>query len=76
MALEKPSIPIWFAPSSFLGSRGGICDKEADFQEKQEQVSYNTGLVGFTHNYIRVPDLISKFTFAHELGHSFGSQVW
>lgn len=58
----------------FGGSRGGICDKEADFQEKQEQVSYNTGLVGFTHNYIRVPDLISKFTFAHELGHSFGSQ--
>ena len=50
---------------------GGICSKFKQGSDK----SYNTGIVT-TKLYGRfTPPRISEVTFAHELGHGFGSQV-
>ncbi|XP_041458780.1 disintegrin and metalloproteinase domain-containing protein 10-like [Lytechinus variegatus] len=58
----------WIASSSRL-SNGGICDKQASNGQ-----TLNTGIVT-TNNYeSNVPPLVSHLTFAHEIGHSFGSQ--
>ncbi|XP_071500624.1 disintegrin and metalloproteinase domain-containing protein 10-like [Diadema antillarum] len=58
----------WIA-SSNRNSNGGICDKQTSNGQ-----TLNTGIVT-TNNYESdVPSLVSHLTFAHELGHSFGSQ--
>ncbi|XP_030856416.1 disintegrin and metalloproteinase domain-containing protein 10 [Strongylocentrotus purpuratus] len=50
-------------------SNGGLCDKQTSNGQ-----TLNTGIVT-TNNYeANVPPLISHLTFAHEIGHSFGSQ--
>lgn len=58
----------WIGSPSKLG---GICSKHSQGNGK----SYNTGIVT-TKLYGRfTPPRISEVTFAHELGHGFGSQV-
>ena len=46
------------------GANGGICSR-----------SLNTGIVTLLNYGRRVPEGVSHLTFAHELGHNFGSQV-
>jgi len=52
---------------------GGICDKYQNYGGKQR--SYNTGVVTMKLYGRFTPPRISEITFAHELGHGFGSQV-
>jgi hypothetical protein len=37
--------------------------------------SLNSGFVSFVHNGLRLKEEVTKFTLAHEIGHSFGSLV-
>jgi hypothetical protein len=39
------------------------------------KLSRNTGLITFTHQGTDVPDIVSKLSFLHEIGHSLGSPV-
>lgn len=52
---------------------GGICDKHNDYNGKKR--SYNTGVVTMKLYGRFTPPRISEITFAHELGHGFGSEV-
>lgn len=52
---------------------GGICDKYNDYNGKKR--SYNTGVVTMKLYGRFTPPRISEITFAHELGHGFGSEV-
>lgn len=52
---------------------GGICDKQRDLGN-QKYKSYNTGVVTMKLYGKFTPPKVSEVTFAHELGHGFGSQ--
>ncbi|CAD5113398.1 DgyrCDS2570 [Dimorphilus gyrociliatus] len=56
---------------------GGICERYRDYEDgkgKKTKKSLNTGIVTLI-NYGRfVPQKVSVLTFAHEIGHNFGSQ--
>lgn len=58
--------------SSDEGQAGGICDKFSDYGGGKKR-SYNTGIVTMTLYGRFTPPRISEITFAHELGHGFGS---
>lgn len=53
---------------------GGICDKFVDYGGGKKR-SYNTGVVTMKLYGRFTPPRVSEITFAHELGHGFGSQV-
>ena len=53
---------------------GGICSKHRDYGGGKKR-SYNTGLVTMKLYNQFTPPKVSEITFAHELGHGFGSQV-
>lgn len=52
---------------------GGICDKFVDYGGGKKR-SYNTGVVTLKLYGRFTPPRVSEITFAHELGHGFGSQ--
>ncbi|KAL1471476.1 hypothetical protein MTO96_023628 [Rhipicephalus appendiculatus] len=58
---------------------GGICDKfhfganVVKALTYQGSLSLNTGLVTFVNNNVRLTQRDTEVTFAHELGHNFGS---
>jgi disintegrin and metalloproteinase domain-containing protein 10 len=54
---------------------GGICEKYKEYQEKNHRVwkSLNTGIVTLINYNSPVPPKVSTLTFAHEVGHNFGS---
>ncbi|XP_033725849.1 disintegrin and metalloproteinase domain-containing protein 10-like isoform X2 [Pecten maximus] len=57
-------------------SAGGICEKYKSFPEDDGQVvskSLNTGIVTIINYGKRVAPTVSHLTFAHEVGHNFGS---
>lgn len=54
---------------------GGICDKYQNYGGGKVR-SYNTGVVTMKLYGRFTPPRISEITFAHELGHGFGSQVF
>lgn len=56
------------------GSSGGICDKNRQYEGKAGK-SLNTGIVTFMNYGATVPSRVSHITFAHEVGHNFGSPV-
>ena len=41
----------------------------------EDGLSRNTGFVTFTHQGTSVPDIVSKLSLLHEIGHSLGSPV-
>lgn len=57
------------------GASGGICDKHKSYEESGSRVfkSLNTGIITLLNYGQRVPPRISTLTFAHEVGHNFGS---
>nr|XP_039260470.1 disintegrin and metalloproteinase domain-containing protein 10-like [Styela clava] len=55
-----------------VGSTGGICDKYRQYDGKAGK-SLNTGIVTFENYGSTVPSRVSHITFAHEVGHNFGS---
>ena len=59
------------------GTAGGICDKYKQYVENGVEVykSLNTGIVTLSNYGSRVPTKVSQLTFAHEVGHGFGSPV-
>ncbi|KAK3094401.1 hypothetical protein FSP39_001269 [Pinctada imbricata] len=54
---------------------GGICEKWKQYTEGSQQVykSLNTGIVTIVNYGKRVAPRVSQLTFAHEVGHNFGS---
>ncbi|XP_042264262.1 disintegrin and metalloproteinase domain-containing protein 10 [Thunnus maccoyii] len=57
------------APS---GSSGGICEKNKMYSDGKRK-SLNTGIITVQNYASHVPPKVSHITFAHEVGHNFGS---
>uniref|UniRef100_A0AAQ4NUT3 Disintegrin and metalloproteinase domain-containing protein 10 n=1 Tax=Gasterosteus aculeatus aculeatus TaxID=481459 RepID=A0AAQ4NUT3_GASAC len=57
------------APS---GSSGGICEKSKQYSDGKKK-SLNTGIITVQNYASHVPPKVSHITFAHEVGHNFGS---
>ena len=57
-----------------VGSSGGICERRKVYSDGTAK-SLNTGIVTFTNYGSMVPSRVSHITFAHEMGHNFGSPV-
>ncbi|XP_017297657.1 disintegrin and metalloproteinase domain-containing protein 10 isoform X2 [Kryptolebias marmoratus] len=57
------------APS---GSSGGICEKSKKYSDGKMK-SLNTGIITVQNYGSHVPPKVSHITFAHEVGHNFGS---
>ena len=57
-----------------LGSSGGICERHKRYSDGSAK-SLNTGIVTFKNYGSIMPSRVSHITFAHELGHNFGSPV-
>uniref|UniRef100_A0A669FBJ6 Disintegrin and metalloproteinase domain-containing protein 10 n=1 Tax=Oreochromis niloticus TaxID=8128 RepID=A0A669FBJ6_ORENI len=57
------------APS---GSSGGICEKSKKYSDGRIK-SLNTGIITVQNYGSHVPPKVSHITFAHEVGHNFGS---
>ncbi|XP_043100746.1 disintegrin and metalloproteinase domain-containing protein 10 isoform X2 [Puntigrus tetrazona] len=57
------------APS---GSSGGICEKNKQYSDGKRK-SLNTGIITVQNYASHVPPKVSHITFAHEVGHNFGS---
>ena len=56
---------------------GGVCEIWKEYSENGRRVykSLNTGIVTLVNYGSRVPPKVSTLTFAHEIGHNFGSPV-
>ncbi|KAK2147322.1 hypothetical protein LSH36_559g00017 [Paralvinella palmiformis] len=54
---------------------GGICERHKEYNEHNRPISksLNTGIVTLVNYGTRVPPKVSTLTFAHEIGHNFGS---
>ena len=61
-----------FVGSTSSSTAGGICEKNTQFSNGKRK-SLNTGVVSFLNYGQDVPQPVSRITFAHELGHNFGS---
>jgi hypothetical protein len=59
------------------GAAGGICEKWNEYPEVNTKVykGLNTGIVTIINYGKSVPPKVSQLTFAHEVGHNFGSPV-
>ncbi|MEQ2177140.1 hypothetical protein GOODEAATRI_000796 [Goodea atripinnis] len=60
------------APS---GSSGGICEKSKMYSDGKRK-SLNTGIITVQNYASHVPPKVSHITFAHEVGHNFGSPIY
>lgn len=58
----------------FPGSSGGICEKSKLYSDGKKK-SLNTGIITVQNYASHVPPKVSHITFAHEVGHNFGSPV-
>ena len=56
-----------------FADHGGICELYRELASGNR--SLNTGFVSFEHNGVALEEDVTKFAFAHEIGHSFGSLV-
>jgi disintegrin and metalloproteinase domain-containing protein 10 len=54
------------------GLAGGVCEERQTI--KNEKKSLNSGIVTLINYNSRVSDAVSQITFAHEVGHNFGSE--
>uniref|UniRef100_A0A674E9W4 Disintegrin and metalloproteinase domain-containing protein 10 n=1 Tax=Salmo trutta TaxID=8032 RepID=A0A674E9W4_SALTR len=54
------------------GSSGGICEKSKLYSDGKKK-SLNTGIITVQNYASHVPPKVSHITFAHEIGHNFGS---
>ena len=59
----------WLATNT--GSVGGFCEKPTTVNGVLK--SLNCGMVTVVNFNARVPDKVQRITFAHEMGHNFGS---
>lgn len=59
---------------SLAGSSGGICEKSKLYSDGKKK-SLNTGIITVQNYASHVPPKVSHITFAHEVGHNFGSPV-
>lgn len=61
-------------PAPTTGSSGGICEKSKLYSDGKRK-SLNTGIITVQNYGSHVPPKVSHITFAHEVGHNFGSPV-
>lgn len=66
---------LFFLPKT--EASGGICERHKEYNEHNRPISksLNTGIVTLVNYGTRVPPKVSTLTFAHEIGHNFGSPV-
>ncbi|KAF0313192.1 Disintegrin and metalloproteinase domain-containing protein 10 [Amphibalanus amphitrite] len=55
-----------------LNQAGGVCEKNGHYRGSKK--SLNSGIISILNYGKRVPPAVSHVTFAHEVGHNFGSQ--
>jgi disintegrin and metalloproteinase domain-containing protein 10 len=60
----------WVA--KLAGSVGGVCERRQILNTVAK--SLNSGIVTVVNYQARVPEAVSQITFAHEVGHNFGSE--
>jgi hypothetical protein len=62
----------------YSDSRGGICEKPArDIYEGNRVIkTLNTGMITVINHNTRTSALMTELTFAHEVGHSLGAEVY
>lgn len=65
---------LLFVFFSIPGSSGGICEKSKLYSDGKKK-SLNTGIITVQNYASHVPPKVSHITFAHEVGHNFGSPV-
>lgn len=65
---------VVFYSSPATGSSGGICEKNKLYSDGKRK-SLNTGIITVQNYASHVPPKVSHITFAHEIGHNFGSPV-
>lgn len=63
---------FFYSPTT--GSSGGICEKSKLYSDGKRK-SLNTGIITVQNYASHVPPKVSHITFAHEVGHNFGSPV-
>ena len=65
---------LWFIVPA---AAGGVCERYKSISEGGRTVkkSLNTGIVTLINYGQSVPPRVSEITFAHEVGHNFGSPV-
>ncbi|MGH0135469.1 UNVERIFIED_CONTAM: hypothetical protein FKN15_006441 [Acipenser sinensis] len=64
-------VPITSTVSA-ASSSGGICEKSKLYSDGKKK-SLNTGIITVQNYASHVPPKVSHITFAHEVGHNFGS---
>lgn len=74
LGLFEVKTAFWTSPHSFPGSSGGICEKSKLYSDGKRK-SLNTGIITVQNYASHVPPKVSHITFAHEVGHNFGSPV-
>jgi hypothetical protein len=65
--------------NSFISdSRGGICEKPAKdiYEGKRVIKTLNSGIITVINHHTRTSALVTELTFAHEVGHSLGAEVF
>ena len=69
-------LTIFFSSVNCTAGRaaGGICEIARRYSDGRTK-TLNTGVVTFINYNKQVPSRVSEVTFAHELGHNFGSKV-
>jgi len=62
----------------YSDSRGGICEKPVkDIYEGNRVIkTLNTGMITVINHNTRTSALMTELTFAHEVGHSLGAEVF
>ncbi|TRZ00606.1 hypothetical protein DNTS_031644, partial [Danionella cerebrum] len=70
--VEFSGITEFTFSSGVKRSSGGICEKNKQYSDGKKK-SLNTGIITVQNYASHVPPKVSHITFAHEVGHNFGS---
>ncbi len=76
--LNKKKKDIFYYYYYYSDSRGGICEKPVKdiYEGKRVIKTLNTGMITVINHNTRTSALMTELTFAHEVGHSLGAEVF
>lgn len=74
---EDGALGLAWVADPELDTPGGICSKRLPVDDLGEETfNFNTAIASFKNFGVRIPRKASVITVVHELGHSFGSEVY